>query len=294
MPFAIAFCLAAVAGLDLDTARELPWRGYVDAQIMRLDDRVLPPPPNIAVYFGSHKEAFAEMQRHPEAGESYCDQMLVTEILVAHALAHHDWDDLQAAWENQRMLWQRQRPQCAYAALHGSQLINAAARKLPPPAPRWFSDFSNFDARRAFAEAWIADASRAIDAPEDKDADLFDRLGEVYLQAMGNDWKHAMAIASTAMAASRACDTDPREYDDRFRDSLALWNAARWRFRPMGDVWHVVARFTAERELTERILETRAGGKPSTSSRCSDGSWIVTPGHVRFSKRIEGTVPLGY
>ena len=60
MPFAIAFCLAAVAGLDLDTARELPWRGYVDAQIMRLDDRVLPPPPNIAVYFGSHKEAFAE------------------------------------------------------------------------------------------------------------------------------------------------------------------------------------------------------------------------------------------
>jgi hypothetical protein len=288
----VIIAATVVALLNLKEARDLPWRDYVDSQIARVDDRVLPPPPDIAVYFGSHREAFAEIRMHPETGENYRDQMLVTEILVAHALAHHDWDDLESAWEIQRGLWRE--PRTAYSALRGSRLINAAARKLPPPAPKWLSELSAFDARRAFAEASIVNAIRAAEMTEEKGATMLDRLPEAYFRAMGNDWAQATGIALKAMTASRACDVDPREYDDHVREALALWNLARFRLPRRGDVWHEVARFTAERELTAKILETKSGRTPSTLSKCSDGRWIVTPGHLRFSKPIEGQVPLEY
>jgi len=65
---------AVVAMFELDKARELPFRDYVYSQVRRVDDRVLPPPPDIAVYFGSHKEAFAEMRRRPEGADEFSDR----------------------------------------------------------------------------------------------------------------------------------------------------------------------------------------------------------------------------
>ena len=249
---------------ELDKARELPFRDYVVSQVRRVDDRVLPPPPDIAVYFGSHKEAFAEMRRHPEGGEGL-ESMLVTDILVAHALAHHGWDDLGAAWEIQRELWQRHRTN---AAFRGSWLINAAARKLPPPAPRWFADFVDFDVRRAFVEAAAARPRDTVEASGDDS--LFDRVGGLYFSALSDDWAAAVTQAWRSAAASHACGLDADEYDERVRHAMALWNVARYRRGAYDYGWRDVARFTAERELTAKILDAKAGRTPSTSSRCSD------------------------
>jgi len=275
---------------ELDKARELPWRDYVSSQVRRVDDRVLPPPPDIAVYFGSHKEAFAEMHRHPETPELFAHQLLVMDILVAHALAHKDWDDLGAAWEIQRSLWKNRRS--PHSLLRDCRLINAAARKLRPPAPPWFAELMDFDVRRAFADA--AEAKPRESLPAEDDESLFDRIGGAYFSAAADDWDRAMATVWKSVAASRECGLDVDAYDQRVRQAMALWNVARFRGRTLQYGWLEAARFTAERELTAKILEIKAGRTPSTSSRCSDGQWIVTPGHLRFSKPIEGFIPLEY
>jgi len=274
---------------ELDKARELPFRDYVYSQVRRVDDRVLPPPPDVAVYFGSHKEAFAEMRRHPEGADEFSDRFLLNEILIAHALAHRDWDDLGAAWEIQRALWRQ--PRLEYTALTCSRLINAAARKLPPPAPRWLSELFDFDARRAYADAVAAEAKRGSMAsvPES----TIDGIMNAYGRAMQDDWARAVAEAWKSFASTRACGIDSNEYEERVRGTMGLWNIARfYRGRRYG--MEVVARFTVERELTAKTLETKSGHAPSTLSKCSDGHWIVTPGHLHFSKSIKGFIPLEY
>jgi hypothetical protein len=55
--------------------------------------------------------------------------------------------------------------------------------------------------------------------------------------------------------------------------------------------WQRLLRFRAEREATQRVLQLRAGETPSTESQCSDGSWIVTPNSVKFSRKVP--VPQG-
>src|SRR5690242_2471756 len=105
IPMAIALCFASLSALDLDSARELPWREYVDSQIARVDDRVLPPPPDMAVYFGKHSEALDSVRSHPQAPANRSAHIVLTRILVAHALSHHDWADLHAAWQLQKSLW---------------------------------------------------------------------------------------------------------------------------------------------------------------------------------------------
>ena len=66
------------------------------------------------------------------------------------------------------------------------------------------------------------------------------------------------------------------------------------RLQNIGAIWQRAGRFRAEREATEKILEIRSGRVPSPVSQCSDGMWIVTPGHIRFSKKIDGPIPLAY
>jgi hypothetical protein len=86
---------------------------------------------------------------------------------------------------------------------------------------------------------------------------------------------------------------DVRVFERRIRAAMPWWNRPGFIAVPnLGAMWQRVGRFRAEREATAKILEIKSGRTPSSSSQCSDGTWIVTPGHIRFSKRIEGQIPL--
>jgi hypothetical protein len=87
-----------------------------------------------------------------------------------------------------------------------------------------------------------------------------------------------------------ACDTSSPQFASA-REAMAPTHA----WMSPGDVaipnlmgaWTRVLRFKAEVEGTRRILQMRAGEAPATASRCSDGSWKVTPNSVQFSRNPE-------
>ena len=283
----LAFVLL-ISALDLTAARELPWREYVNSQIERADDRVLPPPPDIAVYFGKHAAAIEDLRREPVLPLlDLPDQMLVTRILVAHALSHHEWEDLRAAWELDRGLWKQANIVSILTALAASRTIDRAARKLGPPAPPWFNELQAIDARRALYSAFAREAERIRHDPEhDLPGNLLDRIfRRPYEIAAARDYAEAMLRVSAEMAKSRRCVVDEHEFQRRLDDALAVWNIERAPIPNLSLAWQRAAWFTREREETMKALELKSGRTPSASSQCSDGSWAVVNGAVYFKKK---------
>jgi len=185
-------------------------------------------------------------------------------------------------------------------ALAGSRMINGAARKMPLPAPRWFGEVLAFDARSAILDSHLKIAEDVSDGHASHDLSdsalqrFVDTLREPYDRAVARDVKEALRTASQAMAASRECGLDDDEFTRRITASLGLWNYLRINVPSLGIVWQRAARFNAEREATAKILDIKSGRVPSAASQCSDGTWVVTPGHIRFTKQIEGQIPLEY
>lgn len=282
--------VAVAAALDLSDARELPWRTYVDAQLARTDDRVLPPPPDIAVYFGKHAAEINELRAHPIVPDGTPERMLLTRIFIARAISHHDWDDLGAAWEIQRGIWQGSDFVSRIVALSGSRMIVIAARKLPPPAPKWFYEIVDLDAPRLIADMLIRDAQRyRRDESEKEPRDgvvngVVDFFRRPFIVASASDYLEAVQLATTDMVASRRCVFDEKEFGDRVMSSMALWNAVRPEVPSLGRLWQRAASFAMERELTLKTLELKAGATPRSVSQCSDGVWDVANGALKFRK----------
>jgi len=81
-------------------------------------------------------------------------------LLGADALAQHArnndaaaWADLHASWILARSLWQRPETMSIAVALSGSRIIAAAAPKIGPPLPAWWSEFASFDVRAPLLHA---------------------------------------------------------------------------------------------------------------------------------------------
>jgi hypothetical protein len=65
-----------------------------------------------------------------------------------------------------------------------------------------------------------------------------------------------------------------------------------WRKSPQTiAAWQTLLRFRAEREATQGVLQLRSGQIPQRTSRCSDGSWEVTPTSIRFTRDVKVTPP---
>ena len=247
--------------LDLPHAHELPWRAYVDSP------RALPPPPDIAVYFGNHAAALDAVRAQLLSREPLTwpeivnlnEHLLLTRVLVAHAASHHDWSDLEAGWRLIRPLWDRPDSLSCMVALAGMRMINGAANKLPPPAPPWFSEILTFDVRRGMLDGQLAELATirraAEDAARTSDSkhDLMSWIREPYDLAVARNFETVMREAATNVARSDQCNMDERVFERAIRDALPWWNRPGFIAAPnLGAMWQRVGRFRAERQATAK------------------------------------------
>lgn len=198
-------------------------------------------------------------------------QMSVARALVASALtkarAHEPaaWEDLRAAWNLARSLEGHPQVMAQTAALSIARMINAAAWKMPLPAPAWIGELQARDNVRpllaAFqysAASYWADGARMFPTKMLADSVEHDRL-----------------VAEELVKETR-CDVNARA-NDLGVDLTAVWRRA--------------FRYRAEREATANALRVRERKPIETASRCSDGAWTYDGTTLRFSREIPTAPP---
>ena len=303
--------LAAAAGVDLSMPAARPradrqaFNRWLDAQLTRADDRVDPPPPELA-----HNEAaIANLRAYllgrtaiiwptdvVAAAQAPLPNLFglyaLTRLLIAHALASPATapDDLCAAWHLQRALWHRPELISKQVALAGTRMINAAARRLEA-RPAWFDEITAIDYRRSILAAQQAEAWTVRKEVEDGRRDA-DRIVDVIVQPY-----EEVCAANLAAVLRRAAEQMSRSHDCAVAPSVdaPFWNRLGHRaMSNVGAVWQRVARFQAELEATERIFALKSGRwTPALEhSACTDGSWIYAERTLRFSRELPAPRPM--
>lgn len=206
-------------------------------------------------------------------------------LLVARALVRARngdpgaWDDLHAASTLDRSLQSRPDVVSQVIALAIAQQVNAAAWKLPLPAPAWLAEDSAVDRRRLLLRGLQYDT------------------WTMWRFARDNGWPRPYVRASlanlvrherkTALDVSRvtACGFDSKAYGERRAEAIPRWNTLA-RIASVSLPWSRVLRYEAEREATANALRVRAGQPLQERSRCSDGAWRFENGQLAFTAAL--------
>jgi hypothetical protein len=197
-------------------------------------------------------------------------QMRVARALVASALTKargNDaaaWDDLQAAWKLARSLDQHPQMMAQTALLTIARLINAAAWKMPLPAPAWFGELQERDNVRPLLEAFQYQAA------------WYTKDGAWFPTKWLADCVDRDRVIAESLFKEMRCDVNT-PMNDLGTDLSSVWRRA--------------FRYRAEREATANALRVRAGKSIDTRSRCSDGGWIFDGTTLRFSREIATAAP---
>lgn len=257
---------------------------YVRVQLERSGDTIDAPTADVARYLTENATALDEIQKHALSGAPIVFESDIARrpdreappgpnltalqhlhrAFIAHALGHartgsaEGWDDLHAAWELARPLWQRPEPMAILTASTSTRMVNGAARKMPLPPPAWFQELSSYGYERALAAAYQAEAWG------EKNPAFTERL---------------RGMADEVLRA-KACDTASPQFQ-AVREKLGARAAPN-----LIATWERLMRFRAEREATQRVLQIRSGQAPSRDTQCSDGSWEVTPTSFEFNRDI--------
>ena len=198
-------------------------------------------------------------------------QMTVARALVAGALAKaraNDpaaWEDLHAVWKLARSVDGHPQMLVQTAALSMARMINAAAWKMPLPAPAWLGELQERDNVRPLLEAFQYSAASYWE----DGAQLFPT------KALATSVEHDRSIAEELISTTR-CDVNARMND------LGV---------DLTSVWRRAFRYRAEREATANALRVREGKPIETASRCSDGGWTFDGTTLRFSREIATAAP---
>jgi hypothetical protein len=196
--------------------------------------------------------------------------MTLSRALIASALTKargNDptaWDDLRALNNLARSVDGQPQVMEQTAAFAMVRMINAAAWKMPLPAPAWLGELQQRDAVR--------------------------RLLEAFQYQVASYWESGVQVFPTKMLA------DSVEHDRRIAE--ALINETRCDLTPphnklgvdLAFVWRRAFRYRAEREASANALRVREGRPIESASRCSDGAWTYDGTTLRFSREI-GTAP---
>ena len=294
---------------SIDTWNEIkePLDRFTHAELERIGDRLTAPPPEVAAFLVAHEGQINAVRNHVlTAGPirwhqhaslgldaplpNLLGQMSLTKLFTARALAkaaNHDataWDDLHAVWLLDRELWKRPELISTLIALASTRMVNAAATKMPLPVPAWFGEVQSLDYSRSFAASIQADAATFARAARTRFSEhkFQDIVMRPYTIACTADLAETMRRWTGEMVANRRCDYTPPQ-----TMSVASWNIIGKIAMPnLTGSWQRVNRFRAEREATDKILALRRGETPSSTSQCSDGTWIVTPQSLKFSRDI--------
>ncbi len=215
-------------------------------------------------------------ERHDEIGDqdavaTRAMQMTVARALVASALAKaraNDpaaWDDLHAMWKLARTLDGHPQMMAQTAALSMARMINAAAWKMPLPAPAWLGELQSRDNVRPLLEAF-----------QFQTASYWEDGAWIFpTKWLANSVDHDRLIAEELFNLTR-CDVNT-PVNELGTDLTSVWRRA--------------FRYRAEREATANALRVREGKSIETGSRCSDGGWAFDGTTLRFSREIATAAP---
>jgi hypothetical protein len=198
-------------------------------------------------------------------------QLTVARALVASALTKARaedpaaWEDLHAAWKLARALDSYPQMMAQTAALSTARMINAAAWKMPLPAPAWLGELQERDNVRPLLEAFQYSAA--------------------------SYWKDGARMFPTKWLAT-SVEHDRLIAEELFKDTRCDVKArANELGTDLTSVWRRAFRYRAEREATANALRVREGTSIETASRCSDGGWTFDGTTLRFSREIATVAP---
>ncbi len=193
-------------------------------------------------------------------------RMTVARALVASALTKaraHDpsaWEELHAVWKLARTLEGEPQMMARTAALAMARMINAAAWKMPLPAPAWLGEVQQRDYVEPLLESFHFQAS--------------------------SYWEDGARLFPTKWLAD-SVERDRRIAEQLFKTTACDVNApANDLGTDLTSVWRRAFRHRAEREATANALRVREGKPIETASRCSDGAWTFDGSTLRFSREI--------
>jgi hypothetical protein len=241
--------------------------------------------------------------------------MQLTRVFVARALEKSRagdetaWNELYAAWNLNRRLWTQPTMIEVLIALATTRMVNAAAMKAPSVEPEWFAEVRAVDSRKAMlhahqAEAWMMSTlstSMLSGDGEEKPNQVVARVKEtlfgVFLRLSATNTAERLRLFATEVATVEQCDFNGEAISKRHYEAIPRWNIfGRIAMPNLGGAWQRLLRYQAELEASERSRQMKLGQKPTSSSRCSDGTWQVTTGSngtqtVRFSRDIPVPAP---
>jgi len=234
----------------------------------------------------------------------------LTRVFVARALEKSRagdetaWNELHAAWNLNRRLWTQPTLIEVLIALAATRMVNAAAMKAPSVEPEWFAEVRAVDSRKAMlkahqAEAWMLSTlsgSMLSGDGEDKPNQVVARVKGIlfgaFVRVSAINSVERLRLFATDAAAVEQCDFDGQALSKRHYDAIPRWNVfGRIAMPNLGGAWQRLMRYRAELEASERAQQMKRGQTPTSSSRCSDGTWQVTAAPngaqtVRFSRDI--------
>ncbi len=198
-------------------------------------------------------------------------QMTVARALVASALAKariNDptaWEELHAVWNLARSLEGHPQMMTQTAALSMVRMINAAAWKMPLPAPAWFAELQQRDTVRPLLQA--------------------------YQHQTASYWQDGSQMFPTKWLAT-SVENDRLIAEELFKATGCDVNARANKLgTDLTSVWRRAFRYRAEREATANAWRVREGKPIETQSVGSDGSWTLDGTTLRFSREIATAAP---
>lgn len=343
--------LAAPLGIELqpksehkETAAEKEYQdvresleAYQSAQASKADDFIDAPPEKVAAYIASHQPAIGALRNELLRGEKIewpIDLGLLFEAPIPNLLGHvrsaklfvvdalikarnndaSAWDDLHAVWMLDEGLRHRPDLISQLIAMAGARTVNAAARKLTPPAPAWCAEMKGYDFRRSImssqqTEAYVMSriAESSVTSIEGQLRPFWWRPAMTamrpFMTGAGADLVKQNRLVAVEIASLTKCAFDGEAFDRKVAASLPSWDFfGRIAMPNLGSVYHRQIHLLPELEATSNLLALKQERAASAthewpavlkdpSSRCSDATWLYErhpdgTAALRFSKAI--------
>ena len=198
-------------------------------------------------------------------------QMTVARALVAAALVKARagdaaaWDELRALWKLAQSLEAQPQMMVQTAALSMVRMLNAAAWKMPLPAPAWFGEVQGRDMVRPLLEAF-----------QYQTASYWGDGGALFPNKWNADGVERDRRIALSVAEQTSCDV-----------TIAINSHGS----DLTSVWRRAFRYRAEREATANALRIRAGEPIVADSVCQGGRWSYDGTTLRFNQTIATPPP---